>query len=131
MRNTALWSAGLLAGGSVMLPGCTPLSYVSYRRKGDHLVVSKADMGEHQYVLLNTPHLPASVYLRRQKDGGYMALLLECTHLSCEVEPYGSSLHCPCHGSVFSTSGKVREGPAESDLKTFNVHEDDEHIYIE
>ncbi len=30
---------------------------------------------------------------------------------------------CPCHGSRFTTHGKVIEGPAKTDLKKINIKE--------
>jgi ubiquinol-cytochrome c reductase iron-sulfur subunit len=42
-----------------------------------------------------------------------------CTHLGCV--PIGNSgdyngWFCPCHGSVFDTSGRIRQGPAPTNL---------------
>jgi ubiquinol-cytochrome c reductase iron-sulfur subunit len=42
-----------------------------------------------------------------------------CTHLGCvpigHEGPYGGWL-CPCHGSVYDTSGRIRQGPAPLNL---------------
>jgi ubiquinol-cytochrome c reductase iron-sulfur subunit len=42
-----------------------------------------------------------------------------CTHLGCvpiaDQGPYAGYL-CPCHGSVYDTSGRVRQGPAPTNL---------------
>ena len=42
-----------------------------------------------------------------------------CTHLGCiplgNQGPYGGWF-CPCHGSVFDTSGRIRQGPAPTNL---------------
>lgn len=46
-----------------------------------------------------------------------------CTHMGCTVQPEGSQLHCPCHGSVFDAlTGKVVHGPAERALPEIAVH---------
>ena len=47
-----------------------------------------------------------------------------CTHLGCiplgqkagdDRGPYGGWF-CPCHGSIYDTSGRIRQGPAPLNL---------------
>ena len=42
-----------------------------------------------------------------------------CTHLGCiplpHEGPYGGWF-CPCHGSVYDTAGRIRQGPAPANL---------------
>lgn len=44
-----------------------------------------------------------------------------CTHMKCIVHWNNAetSWDCPCHGSRFSCTGKIIEGPAETDLAKF------------
>ncbi len=52
-----------------------------------------------------------------------VALSSICTHQGCSVV-YNSGagdIYCPCHGSVFSTSGSVLVGPAPSPLRSYPV----------
>jgi cytochrome b6-f complex iron-sulfur subunit len=54
-----------------------------------------------------------------------VALSSICTHQGCTVG-YNSrqgDIECPCHGSVFSTSGSVLVGPALSPLRSYTVTE--------
>lgn len=54
---------------------------------------------------------------------GYVALDSTCTHNGCTVG-YSSSAKnfpCPCHGSVFSLTGAVVNGPATTALKSYPV----------
>ena len=57
----------------------------------------------------------------RHKPGKpqWLVLVGVCTHLGCIPNfgqgPYGGWL-CPCHGSVYDTSGRIRAGPAPLNL---------------
>lgn len=56
-------------------------------------------------------------------DGNYVALSSVCTHQGCTVA-YNSGvdqIQCPCHGSVYTTSGSVVTGPAPRALKSYPV----------
>ncbi|MEM6535514.1 MAG: ubiquinol-cytochrome c reductase iron-sulfur subunit, partial [Pseudomonadota bacterium] len=60
-------------------------------------------------------------------DGAYNPAILvtsgSCTHLGCvpvgpaqgSVGDYGG-WYCPCHGSHYDTSGRIRKGPAPTNL---------------
>ena len=57
----------------------------------------------------------------RVKEGHAQWLIVygNCTHLGCiplgYQGPYGGWF-CPCHGSVYDTSGRIRKGPAPKNL---------------
>jgi cytochrome b6-f complex iron-sulfur subunit len=122
--------AGASSCGLISLVGCTPIKYVSGEVKNNAMVVDKSQWGDAEFVLVKNPKLPAPIFLKHSGQG-YSALLLECTHKQCEVRPNSRSLKCPCHGSEYDHVGKVLEGPAEKDLKSFKVWEDDKTIYIQ
>ena len=54
----------------------------------------------------------------------YMVLVGVCTHLGCvplgqktgEVRGDYDGWFCPCHGSHYDTSGRIRKGPAPENL---------------
>jgi ubiquinol-cytochrome c reductase iron-sulfur subunit len=57
----------------------------------------------------------------RTKEGHeqWLIMLANCTHLGCI--PIGESGEfdgwaCPCHGSQFDTAGRIRKGPAPTNL---------------
>jgi len=64
----------------------------------------------------------------------FIALNITCTHKKCDVEFDGNGFECPCHGSLFSKSGKVTQGPATKNLKSYktvyNSEEDILTLYI-
>lgn len=50
----------------------------------------------------------------------YLVVVGSCTHLGC-VPTFGAGEYggwfCPCHGSVYDTSGRIRKGPAPKNLE--------------
>lgn len=53
--------------------------------------------------------------------GNFIALSSICTHQGCTVayNSTASNFQCPCHGSAYSTSGSVINGPATVGLQSF------------
>ncbi|TMN23199.1 FAD-dependent oxidoreductase [Lentibacillus cibarius] len=60
----------------------------------------------------------------KDKQGNVYVVDTTCTHVGCEVGWNGAerSWDCPCHGSRFSYTGEVIEGPAETPLKRYDYH---------
>jgi ubiquinol-cytochrome c reductase iron-sulfur subunit len=63
---------------------------------------------------------------QRTKEGkkNWLITLGVCTHLGCvplgagegEVKGEYGGYFCPCHGSVYDTAGRIRKGPAPTNL---------------
>lgn len=52
----------------------------------------------------------------------YVALTAMCTHQACTVSGVSNGTYvCPCHGSQFTTSGRVVGGPAPAPLRQFQT----------
>jgi ubiquinol-cytochrome c reductase iron-sulfur subunit len=60
----------------------------------------------------------------RVKQAEWLIVVGVCTHLGCiplgqktgdDRGPYGGWF-CPCHGSIYDTSGRIRQGPAPLNL---------------
>lgn len=74
------------------------------------------------------------VWIVREADGGFFALLAICTHLGCTPRwlPLEQKFKCPCHGSGFKRDGVNFEGPAPRALERVKiVLADDGQILID
>jgi ubiquinol-cytochrome c reductase iron-sulfur subunit len=85
--------------------------FISHRTQAEIEAARAAPLGE-------LPD-PASDQSRVQKPE-WLIVIGICTHLGCV--PIGNDglfqggYFCPCHGSVYDSSGRIRQGPAPSNL---------------
>lgn len=72
--------------------------------------------------------------LERVKKPEWLVLIGVCTHLGCvPVANKGdyNGYYCPCHGSHYDASGRVRKGPAPSNLEVPEyTFKDDDTIIV-
>jgi ubiquinol-cytochrome c reductase iron-sulfur subunit len=51
----------------------------------------------------------------------WLILIGVCTHLGCvplkNDGPFEGGFFCPCHGSIYDASGRIRQGPAPANLE--------------
>jgi ubiquinol-cytochrome c reductase iron-sulfur subunit len=68
---------------------------------------------------LNDLRDPESDEARVQKPE-WLVVIGVCTHLGCvpisNDGPFEGGYFCPCHGSVYDASGRIRQGPAPANL---------------
>lgn len=61
----------------------------------------------------------------RVKDPNWLVVMGVCTHLGCvpiaNAGDFGG-YYCPCHGSHYDASGRIRKGPAPLNLEV-PIHE--------
>lgn len=58
----------------------------------------------------------------RTGQESFSALTTICTHETCTITGFdNSNFVCPCHGSRFSTTGRVVNGPANAPLRSFTT----------
>jgi len=63
-----------------------------------------------------------SVLVAHTAQDAFVAVSSRCTHEACTITRFASSTYiCPCHGSQFSTGGRVLSGPATGQLATFQT----------
>jgi len=84
------------------------------------------DISQSAYQALNTPGgtvIKDSIIIARLSDNSIVALSSICTHQggTVEYQKNNNRFYCPNHGSNFSTSGNVINGPAGSPLKQYTT----------
>ncbi len=135
--KTCCYTAIGIPFGASMLQSCGAIYYASLSKEPGKLVVAKSEFinetnnkkTTRDFVLLNMNELGFPICLYKVKDE-YIASLLKCTHRGCELNVGGGIYSCPCHGSEFSTTGQVIEGPADQNLKVYKTETDEKNIYI-
>jgi len=131
IRRLPVVTTGLIAGASTLsLAACAGIPYVVPVVRPDALVVPKSALAEGGEAYLQTLEMDRPVYVRRDASGQVVALLASCTHQGCQPERVGDRLVCPCHGSEFSLSGSVLEGPAEDPLTRYVVTEEGDELIV-
>lgn len=123
--------------GATLLQSCGAIYYAPSTLENQRIAVSKSEfiekkkskLRQRDFVLLNIKELgfPICLYIVK---GEFIASLLKCTHRGCELNVGGGIYSCPCHGSEFSTTGQVLEGPADQNLKIYKTETDEKNIYI-
>lgn len=73
-------------------------------------------------VTINAASGPKSVYITRVDSATVDTVSSICTHAGCQINAYNSATQqydCPCHGSIFTASGAVIQGPAVTPLPSY------------
>ena len=112
------------------LEGCASIKYVNYSSTSGMLLVDITEIGEEDFVVLSGDEMEHPIFLFRDEQGSFSAVSMECTHKGCDVSPKGSKLVCPCHGGEFKHSGELLKGPAEEDLATYEVSEEEDQVRV-
>ncbi|HRJ98653.1 MAG TPA: Rieske (2Fe-2S) protein [Ignavibacteria bacterium] len=97
------------------------------------LIASSSEVNSEQAKVINLSDYPAlgstggheminsNTIVIRTGSNKFTALNTVCTHKKCDVEFSGDGFECPCHGSTFSKTGKVTNGPAKKNLKSYKT----------
>lgn len=115
-----------MIGMPAVLSGCAGTKYFAAPIEGDSLVIpvssfTTEDQKILKYVVAHNDRLEYPICLYRFNETDYKALLMRCTHQGTELQVFGDRLQCPAHGSEFTNTGAVQNGPADTPLRTFNV----------
>ena len=130
----------LLGAGCVglMVGACTNVRTITAIMSGktielsvhDFETVKNGTMTYEPVVLVRHADLRYYICVARLSATQYTAVAMRCTHQGASLQLSGDVLHCPAHGSEFSVSGVVQQGPAKTDIEQFPVTLDHPTIRI-
>jgi len=89
-----------------------------------NISVSVSSLTQNNQALRTATPDSNSLLIVRQSATSFITLLLICPHALCggsSMGKSGNSIFCTCHGSVFSLTGQVTQGPAQSNLTTYST----------
>ncbi len=137
-------AAGAIAlGGGIFstISGCSDSSPTQSQNGGLQPVDLVLDLNDAAYqslravggslALNNNTIDSAGLLLYRESNTQISAYTRRCTHQGCTIGPFinGRST-CPCHGSVFNTTGAPVNGPAASALPRYTTKLENEILTI-
>ncbi len=103
----------------------TAIQYGDYFKSGK--VKSSSELMRGQGAILNQGTHKVALY--REENGTLHSLSAKCPHLGGIVKwnSEEKTWDCPCHGSRFSSTGSVINGPAACDLTPVPLKEEESH----
>ena len=124
---------------SSMVSSCVSTKYVSGKVAKDGITIDKDDFKIKQkggtayssFVIVRNEILKYPICIYRMNNDEYTALWMRCTHQGAELQASGDVLQCSAHGSEFNSKGQVRNGPANTALRTFPVTVTNNEIFID
>jgi cytochrome b6-f complex iron-sulfur subunit len=123
----------LLCGSACipMLGACAHVQYLNATTSNGRLTVAKASLSTVPFAFVRLETTAFPIYVSRNTTTNvYAAVLTRCMHRGCQVEPENGHLVCPCHGSEYTNTGEILQGPTALPLIRFAVESDAESIYI-
>ena len=123
---------------AALLQSCLSTSILNGKIAGDNLVVPISDFEMksgnetryRKYLVVQNDLLQYPICLYRHNENEYTALWMRCTHQGTELQVFGDKLQCPAHGSEFTSTGNVQNGPAGMQLRTFPIVIDNNQLNI-
>lgn len=83
-----------------------------------------------RYIIVEADGLQYPIVVYRNSETNYNALLLKCTHQGTVLDVSGDLISCSGHGSEFSTTGEVLNGPAAKELQNFPIQINNQSITL-
>ena len=124
----------LLGAASLMIPGlvgCSPTQNVFKTVVNNKQIEVPLQLFDKENLQMVRPKgFEFDIAVQKNKDGNFIALLMQCTHADNEVQPSQNGFYCNAHGSQFDANGKVLKGPAALNLKQYKTSINNNNLII-
>lgn len=122
---------------SNILSSCTATKFANGKLTRNGIIMDPKEFSLNEegkyrlYVIVRNESLLFPICVYRFSDNDYTAIWMQCAHQGAELNVAGDYLQCPAHGSEYDNRGKVTNGPADRDLRTFPVRIDNNQLFID
>jgi Rieske Fe-S protein len=122
---------------ATLLGSCATTKFSNGKLLKDGIEIDKQDFvikgsDKHRlYIVVRNEELVFPICVYRFSDQDYSAIWMECAHQGAELNVAGDYLQCPAHGSEYDNHGKVTNGPADKNLRTFPVTINNNELFID
>lgn len=99
--------------------------------KDDFKIIQKGETTYNSFIIVRNDSLNYPICIYRINEQEYSALWMKCTHQGAKLQASGDVLLCSAHGSEFSNKGEVRNGPANTSLRSFPVILTKDELFID
>ena len=128
-----------LTGISGSISSCKSIHYISGTLNNNGVLLDISEFKTtkqggatyRSFIIVRNETLQYPICVYRFNDNEYSALWTQCTHQGTELQASGDRLQCPAHGSEFTNRGKVSNGPADKNLRSFPVSVNNNQIFID
>jgi Rieske Fe-S protein len=120
-----------------LFSACKITNIVSGKLTTDGLLIDLSEFKQEKekqyrsYIIVRNEALLFPICIYRFNEQDYTALWMQCAHQGAELNVVGDYLQCPAHGSEYNNRGKVTNGPADSNLRTFPITVSNKNIFID
>jgi len=137
IRKSCILCAGL-STSAFIVSGCQVTHYISGSFQGEDILLpvsefnyeKKGQVQKRSFIIIQNEKLEFPIYVYRFSNTEYSAIWMKCAHQGAELQASGDHLYCPSHGSEYNNLGEVKQGPAETNLRTFPVTVQGDSILI-
>lgn len=130
-------SACIGASSLTFLSSCAATKFASGKLTKDGILIDTKEFALKEkdkyrlYIVVRNDALLFPVCVYRFTETDYSAVWMQCAHQGAELNVAGDYLQCPAHGSEYDNRGRVTNGPADRDLRTFPVTINNNQLFID